>query len=172
LALGIDRSPSRRLLSLGALVMLALLLVQFLVGMFVNLYVGITSSHPGASAAPVVGAILGVTWAVSAGGPALALHTVLGLLLTVGSVALLVMALVASRGRALVMTTAVGLLGVLGAGLSGIGFLNYNVDKATYLMSVGFSIAVAGYVTTLFVANLPARRRRGSEAAHGLIEPT
>jgi hypothetical protein len=159
LALRIDRSPSRRRrLSLGALVMLSLLLVQFLAGMFVNLYVGIAPSHPGATGAPIVGAVLGVAWAIATGGPALAFHTVLGLLLTAGSVALLALAILARR-RALVAATSVGLLGVLGAGLNGVGFLNYGIDKATYLMSVGFSVAVAAYVATLLFSGVSMVRR-------------
>jgi hypothetical protein len=170
LALRIDRSASRlRMLSLGAIVMLSLLLVQFLAGMFVNLYVGIAPSHPGANGSPVVGAVLGGAWAIASGGPALAFHTALGLLLTAGSLALLAVAIVASR-RVLVATTSVGLLGVLGAGLNGIGFLNYGMDKATYLMAVGFSVAVAACAATLFFAGPPVvRRLEGAEqqAARG-----
>ena len=164
MALRIDRSPSRRrTLSLGALVMLSLLLVQFLAGMFVNLYVGIAPGHPGATESPLVGAVLGVAWAIATGVPALAFHTALGLLLTAGSVALLALAVLAGA-RMLVATTLVGLLGVLGAGLNGIGFLNYGIDKATYLMSVGFSVAVAAYVATLFFAGPPVvRRLEGAE---------
>jgi len=143
--------------------MLSLLLAQFLAGMFVNLYVGIAPSHPGASGSPVVGAVLGVGWAMATGGPALAFHTALGLLLTAGSLALVATAILAG-GRALVLSTSVGLLGVLGAGLNGIGFLNYGIDKATYLMSVGFSVAVAAYVATLFFAGPPVvRRLEGAE---------
>src|SRR5262252_1380081 len=110
LALTIHRSPSRRrVLSLGALVMLSLLLIQFLAGMFVNLYVGIPPNHSGATAPPIVGAVLGVAWAIVGGAPALAFHTALGLLLTAGSLALLAIA-IAAGGRAMVATTAVGLL--------------------------------------------------------------
>jgi hypothetical protein len=170
LALRIDRSQSRRrTLSLGALAMLSLLLVQFLVGMFVNLYVGIAPSHPGATGSLILGAVIGVAWAIATGGPALAFHTGLGLLLSAGSLALLGIAILAGR-RALIVTTSLGLLGVLGAGLNGIGFLNYGIDKATYLMSVGFSVAVAGYVATLFFASLPAVRRlegAGRQTARG-----
>ena len=156
MALGIDRSATRRALPVGALVMLALLLVQFLAGMFVNLYVSIATGHPGASGAPISGAIRGIAWAIGSGGPALAFHTALGL--SAGSVALLAIA-IARRRPALVTATAIGLLGVLGAGLSGIGFLNYGFDKATYLMSVGLSVAVAGYAASLFFASVPAERR-------------
>jgi hypothetical protein len=149
--------------------MLSLLLVQFLAGMFVNLYVGIPPNHPGSAAAPVAGAVRGVAWAIVTGGPALAFHTALGVLLTAGSLALLALAILTGR-RALVATTGVGLLGVLGAGLNGIGFLNYGIDKATYLMSVGFSVAVAAYVATLFFASLPVVRRleeAGQQTARG-----
>jgi hypothetical protein len=147
------------MMPMAAIVMLLLLLAQFLFGMFVNLYVGIAQSHPGTSLPVISGALVGVAWAITAGGPALALHTALGLLLMVGSFALLAVAIVSGRRRALVTTTVVGLIGVLGAGSSGIGFLNYSVDKATYLMSVGFSVAVAGYVATLFFASQSAVRR-------------
>jgi hypothetical protein len=171
LRLGTEASPSRpRVLPLGALAMLLLLLVQFLVGMFVNLFVGIPPSHPGASDHLVRGAVLGVAWAVAGGGPALAFHTAIGFLLTIGAVALLAVAILSGRRRAVVATTAVGLLGVLGAGLNGIGFLNYGADKATYLMSVGFSVAVAAYVAALFFAGQPAFRRlvgAGRQAAGG-----
>lgn len=157
MALEIYRPAARRALPVGALLMLALLLVQFLAGMFVNLYVSIAPSHPGSSAAPIGGAIRGVAWAIGSGGPALAFHTALGLLLSAGSVTLLAIA-IAGRRPILLATTAVGLLGVLGAGLSGIGFLDYGFDKATYLMSVGFSVAVAGYAAALFFASVPAMR--------------
>jgi hypothetical protein len=149
----------RHLLPLGALAMLLLLLAQFLLGMFVNLFISIPSSHPGASQDLVRGAVLGVGWAMVGGAPALAVHTAVGFLLTAGSVALLLGAIAQGRRRALVVTTAFGLLGVLGAGLNGIGFLNYTVDKTTYLMSVGFSVSVAAYVAVLFFARQPVVRR-------------
>jgi len=143
------------MLPLGALAMLLLLLVQFLLGMFVNLFITIPSSHPGASQDLASGAILGVAWAIAGAAPALAVHTAIGFLLTAGAVGLLAVAITADRGRALVVLTTLGLLGVLGAGLNGIGFLNYTVDKTTYLMSVGFSVSAAAYVAALFFARQP-----------------
>jgi hypothetical protein len=159
LGLRIEKSPSwRRVLPVGALVMLLLLLVQFLAGMFVNLFVGIPS-HPGTSGPAIGGALQGVAWAITGGAPALVFHTALGLFLTIGSLALALVAIVTGRRRALVVTTVAGLLGVLGADLNGVAFLNYTVDKATYLMSVGFSVAVAAYVVTLFLAREPVVHR-------------
>jgi hypothetical protein len=159
LELRIEKSPSwRRVLPFGALAMLLLLLVQFLAGMFVNLFVGIPT-HPGTSGPPIGGAVQGVAWAITSGAPALAFHTALGLLLFVGSVGLVVVAIVSGRRRAVVVTTALGLLGLLGAAVNGVAFLNYSMDRATYLMSVGFSVAVAAYVVTLFLAREPLVHR-------------
>jgi hypothetical protein len=148
----------RRELSWSVLVMLLLLLVQFVVGMFVNLFVGVPTSHPGASASFVRGAVFGVAWAITAGGLALAFHTALGLLLAADSIVVLALAIQYGR-RPVIAAASVGLLGIVGAGLSGIGFLNYFVGRATFLMSVGFSVAVAAYVVTLFAATQLVVRR-------------
>lgn len=161
----IAKAPSSRgMLLWGVLVMLVLLMVQFLVGMFVNLFVGIPPVHPGASDSYIRGAIFGLAWAITRGAPALAIHAAVGLLLTLGSLALLAISVLSGR-RLLIVTTALALLGILGAGLSGTGFLNYNEDRQTFLMAVGFSVAVGAYVATLFAGQMPvvhqfARARR------------
>lgn len=148
----IENSPPwTGVLPWSLLVMLALLLVQFVVGMFVNLFVGIPPGNPGATVVFVLGAVPGMAWAVRAGGPALAFHTVLGLLLAANAVLVLVLA-IKSGQRPLIAGAIFGLLGIVGAGLAGIDFLNYLVDRATFLMSVGFSVAVGAYVFTLFTA--------------------
>lgn len=154
---------SRRVLRLLALGMAALLLVQFLAGMFVNLYVGVPPNHPGTSGSIITGTVPGIGWAIVSGGAALAIHTVVGLVLALGSIALVVMTARAGR-PALVVAMVAGLVGVLFAGISGIGFLNnYGADRATYMMSVGFSVAVAGYVSALFLLSIPAGRRMEPE---------
>jgi hypothetical protein len=152
-------AKSRRVVRLLTLGMAALLLGQFLAGMFVNLYVGVPSSHPGTSVPIVIGTLPGIGWAIASGGAALAIHTMLGLLIALGSIALLVMT--ARSGRpALLAAMAAGLVGVMFAGVSGIGFLNnYGADRATYLMSIGFSVAVASYAVALFLLSLPVVRR-------------
>jgi hypothetical protein len=150
---GIDKARSQnRMLGLGALGMLLLLLVQFLAGMFVNLFVAIPSGHPGSSGAALPAAFVGMGWAIGGSGSfALAFHTILGLLLLLGSLALLAIAIRSGQRAMLVVATAIALVGIVGAGLAGIGFLNYFVDRATYSMAIGFTVAVAGYVATLFL---------------------
>lgn len=147
-------APSPRLLRLSVLVALFLLLAQFVVGMFVNLYIAIPAGHPGSSGSYVTGAVPGLAWAISTGAPALAIHTALGIVLGIVSLALLGIA-IASRERPVVVASAVALLATVGAGLGGVGFLNYAVDKTTFLMAVGFSVAVGAYVAALFAIPHP-----------------
>jgi len=162
-------ASSPRLLRLSVLVALFLLLAQFVLGMFVNLYIGIPSGHPGSSASFLTGAVPGLAWAIRASAPALAVHTGLGILLGISSLALLAIA-IASRERPVVAAAAVGLLGTLGAGIGGVGFLNYGVDKTTFLMAVGFSVAMGAYVAALFAIphpGWPAVLERDEAGARG-----
>ena len=58
------------------------LMVQFLLGMAVNLFVTITRNHPGANPHEYFGGVVqSVTWATLHGPVLLILHTILGLLL-------------------------------------------------------------------------------------------
>lgn len=143
-----------RLLRLSVLVTLVLLLAQFVVGMFVNLYVSIPPRHPGSSGSYVTGAVPGLAWAIMTGAPALAIHTALGVVLGISALVLLWIA-IASGERPVVVASAVGLLATIGAGLSGVGFLNYAVDKTTFLMAIAFSVAVGSYVAALFAIPHP-----------------
>lgn len=144
-------SARARVFRIGALTTLFLLLAQFLVGMVINIYVAIPPGHPGGSSSFLEGAVPGTVWAITAGRPALAVHTVLGILLAVGAIALLLLAL-ASRQRAWTTAAGLGLLGMLAAGVGGIGFLNYGRDYATLLMAAGFTLAAGSYMAALFVA--------------------
>jgi hypothetical protein len=137
-------------------VTLLLLLAQFVTGMAVNVYVKIAPVHPGTSASYVPGAIQGVAWAIGRGAPALAIHSALGILLAIGSLGLVALS-IALRQRAWIVASILGLLGILGGGLNGIGFLNYGTDFSTFLMAVGFSLAVASYMVPMFVTSQPAR---------------
>lgn len=142
---------------------LALLLTQFVVGMVVNVYVGIPSSHPGTSEAAVPGAMAGIAWAITRGTMPLALHAGLGVLLAAGALLLLALA-VRSRDRAWIAAAVAGGLGVAIAGVGGVGFLNTGEDTATLVMSVGFAMATGSYVFGLFAGgNALAGRRTASD---------
>ena len=112
--------------------MLGLLAVQFLLGMALNLYVSI----------PAFGASMA---AMMRTGPLVMMHMMLGMLLAGG--ALLALALALPLGRRAAGCASVGLVGILVAGLGGLLFLmDGQTNGTSYLMAVGFLVAVAGYV--------------------------
>ena len=115
--------------------MLALLGAQFLLGMAVNLYV-----QP-----PTAG---GGMMTMMRDGPLVVTHMMLGMLLAAGAMLAVVLAL--PHGGRSVVCAAVALVGILVAGLGGLLFLMVGQSNgASYLMAVGFLVAVAGYVAEI-----------------------
>jgi hypothetical protein len=138
------------------LVMLVWLLVQFLLGMAVNLFVEITRNHPGANPPEYFGGVVqSVTWAVLHGPFLLELHAVLGLLLVLGAIALFVLA-TRSGPRSFAIANGVGAFSILAAGFNGGSFLNYNQDFSSMIMASFFAIGMAAYAAALFLAPAPA----------------
>jgi heme A synthase len=131
--------------------LLIALLVQFGLGMYVNLFAHIPLNHPGHGAKNFfAGAYHSVAWAeTSAHSPLiLAFHAGLGLLLVLGSLWLAVLAI---RGRraGYVWPAVLGALFILGAGFNGASFLNYNEDANSYVMALLFAAAVLCYISIL-----------------------
>jgi hypothetical protein len=124
--------------SLGALVML---IVQFGLGVGVNLYVTL----------PAAGKI----GDVFSSGPVLALHGVLGLLLVVSSVALLVRA-IAARNRPVIVAAVVGLAAILAAAGEGFSFVRNGTNAASLGMALATGVAMLCYGVTLFLVRPPA----------------
>ncbi|MHB8503471.1 MAG: hypothetical protein ACYDHE_21315 [Candidatus Acidiferrales bacterium] len=139
------------------------LMLQFLLGMAVNLFVTIPTNHPGAHPPEYFGGVVqSVTWAILHGQILLVLHASLGLLLVLNALGLLVAA-VRARQRDLITVTVIGLFGVLAAGFNGGSFLNYNLDFSSMLMASFFAIAVVAYAVGLFVTG-----RLASDAASAI----
>jgi len=131
--------------------LLIALLVQFGLGMYVNLFAHIPLTHPGHAAKNFfAGSYHSVAWAeTSQQAPLiLAFHAGLGLLLVLGSLWLAVLAI---RGRraGFVWAAVLGALFILGAGFNGASFLNYNEDANSYVMALLFAAAVLCYVALL-----------------------
>jgi heme A synthase len=144
--------------------LLIALLVQFALGMYVNLFAYIPLNHPGHGATNFfAGSYHSVAWAeTSAHAPLiLAFHAGLGLLLVLGSLWLAVLAI---RGRraGFVWAAVLGALFILGAGFNGASFLNYNKDANSYVMALLFALAVLCYVVLLA---LPGSTKRQAPAA-------
>ena len=144
--------------------LLIALLIQFGLGMYVNLFANIPLNHPGHGAKNFfAGSYHSVAWAeTSPHAPLiLAFHGGLGLLLVLGSVWLAVLAI---RGRraGFVWAAVLGALFILGAGFNGASFLNYNKDANSYVMALLFAASVLCYVIILA---LPGRTERQPPAA-------
>jgi len=128
-----------------AQVVCVLLAVQFLLGMYINLYVNLP---PVGSGGQGMGAsMMGRFGAMFSSGPVLMVHMMLGMLVVVLAVVTLAVA-AGSAERFAVGWSAAGLAALLVAGYGGISFFmlgHNNVDS--YLMAVGFLASFAAYLT-------------------------
>jgi hypothetical protein len=135
---------------------LGLLIVQFLIGMAVNLYVTIPTHHAGAGSGPYLsGALASVLWSFSSGLPLLIIHVVIGILLLLNGIELVLHAVRSRLGPAPVWLAALGLTAILFAAFNGASFLKYNQNISSMLMSVGFAVAVVSYVLLLSLSTRP-----------------
>ena len=124
------------------------LLVQYALGLAVNLYVTVPGRDQG-------GGVLAAAGRALANGPAsLAVHAGLGLLLLLGSIVLVVRAVV-DRTRFFVITSVVSLLAVLGAAGSGAAFVNTGQDGASLGMGLLTAVALLCQALNLFRLSAP-----------------
>ncbi len=116
--------------------MMPLLILQFLLGMFANLFVTFTTS----SAANRLASIF------TEGSPALMAHVIIGIVLFVLSLIVLIFAGFTSRRRLLGIAS-LGFASMAVAFFSGIAFVfsTYADNSLSYLMAVGFIIAFIVY---------------------------
>ena len=136
--------------SFSAVVML---LAQYGLGIWVNVYAQIPASDHGKGAFAAFGA------AVADGPVALALHAVLGTLLLATAIAFIVRAALARK----IATTVIGViafLAIIGAWLSGARFVGDAADGASFAMAIETGVALLCYVIILFVPGLTAGRDR------------
>jgi hypothetical protein len=128
--------------------------VQYALGIWVNLYVTVPARDQGGGFLTAIGRAL-------ANGPvALGLHAGLGLLLLLGSISLVVRS-VLSRNRALIVLSAVFLLAVLGAASSGASFVDSGQDSASASMAMLTGVALICSLISPFVAGFPGRPSSG-----------
>jgi hypothetical protein len=138
-----------------------LVLIQASIGMVVNLYVTVPAHHPGARPANYFGgSASSVAWAVTHGAAALAIHATVGLALVVIVIGLAVRSftLPAWPIRA---WSILGALLVLGAGVNGASFLDFNHDISSLIMALLAFGAVACYAVVLFLLAEAREHRAG-----------
>jgi len=153
-----DHAEIARRTSLG---MTMALLVQFALGMVVNLYVTVPARDQGGGTLTAIGR------ALSGGPAALAIHAGLGLLILLGTITLVVRS-VLSRRRPLIWLSAVTLLAILGAVGSGASFVNSGNDGASLGMALLTAVALACLAVILFATgSAGAPPAAGSAAGQG-----
>ena len=121
-----------------------MLVVQFALGIYVNLYVTVPSADHGH----------GIGQAIANGPAGLTLHIVLGLLLILAALGFLVQAIVA-RHPALIAAAALGLLAMIGAAVSGSAFAGSGRDGASLAMAALAAVGLLCYGTSLFLLPPP-----------------
>lgn len=129
--------------SMGAAVMLV---IQFGLGIGVNLYVTLPAAGSG-------GRSFGQAFS---NGALLVLHTVFGLLLIVTAVSLLVRAIIA-RHRPVIVTSAVGLLAIIAAAGFGASFVNNSKNGVSLGMALATGVAMLSYLVSLMVLGRPSQ---------------
>jgi hypothetical protein len=153
-------SPATRLLVVNFAACM-LLLVQYLLGMAVNLYVTLPVRHPGAGAPNYfTGAVSGLGWVIPHGPAWAAVHAAFGLALVLAAVAGLALTR-RQNSRLATATSVLGALAILGAAFNGVSFLNYGHAFSSMIMAGLWALAVACYITGMFLA----ARRRSRESA-------
>jgi hypothetical protein len=138
-------------LQIGFVAGIGALIIQFLLGMAVNLFVTVPLNHPGANPPEYfTGVAQSVTWAILHGPVLLILHAAFGLLL-VGSAIGLVRSAIRVRVRSMIVIASIGGVAILIAGFNGGSYLNYHEDFSSMLMATFFAIAVLAYAIGLYL---------------------
>jgi hypothetical protein len=126
-----NRLARIRMSSLGGVIML---IIEFILGTVYNLY----------GTAPTAHKSIGLF-----SSPVLALHVIVAVLLLIAAVGQLVRA-IGTRHKLTIWMSAIGLLGILGAGFSGIGFTSNGAAGASLGMALAFAVSLAAYVVLVF----------------------
>jgi heme A synthase len=128
-----------RMASFGALTMLIL---QFVIGVAYNLY----------GTAPTATKSVGMF-----SSPLLAIHVILGILLVIAA-AVLVFRAVQAKSRPALATSIIGLVAIIGAGISGGQFAQNGAEGASLGMAIATAVAMLCYAANLVI---PLGKRQG-----------
>jgi hypothetical protein len=131
----------------GSLMVLALLVAEYGIGMYVNLYITI----PGADHGHGLGSAI-------ANGPAmLSIHAVIGLLLGLGAVGVLAQAVIA-RHLGATASSAAGLFALAFASVTGASFTSSGHPAESMGMSVLTGVGLLCYAANLYLLRPPSQR--------------
>jgi len=127
-----------RTLRIQAVVLIVALILQYAVGMYVNLFVPFPE-----------GQTEDQLWEFAWSQPALALHIIFAFLILFGAIMLCIRA-ARAREKKWIVASGVGLLAIFAAGGSGASFIPSQNDLYSYSMALAFLIALLAYGLGLF----------------------
>jgi hypothetical protein len=141
--------------------LLGMLVLQFILGMALNLFVKLPDTHPGTSGSNYFARIAeSYGWGIAAaGGITLMVHIIVATGLLAGSIVLMVQA-IRSKRRPWITTAAVGAIAIIGAMFNGLSFVSYNQDLSSFIMAMGYIIATIAYVAGVVLNHNPAAPTR------------
>jgi hypothetical protein len=142
-------APTARLVRArrASLAVLVLLVAEYGVGMYVNLYATVPRADHGH----------GLGSAITNGPVMLSIHAVLGLLLGLGAIGVLVQAAMA-RHLASIVASALGLFAVAMASATGASFASSGNTADSMGMSVLTGVALLCYAANLYLLHPPGQR--------------
>jgi hypothetical protein len=146
-----DRLRALRGNSFGALV---IVLVEYGLGSWVNLYGHIPASDHGSNVAS------GFARAISDGPVGLSIHAVIGVILLGAATGALVRAYLVRRANLIVAAVA-GLICIVVAGLSGSAFVGNGSNAASMRMAIAAGVALFAYAFILFISHAHQGQRSG-----------
>jgi hypothetical protein len=139
-------TAARSRLRRGSLAALVLVVAEYAIGMYVNLYVTVPAADHGR----------GLGAAISNGPVLLSVHALVGLLLGLAALGVLMQSIIARRWM-VVGVSAVGLLSLALASVAGTGFVRTGDTSASMAMSALTAIGLLCYAVNLYVLG-PADR--------------
>jgi hypothetical protein len=137
----------------ASLAVLAILALEYGIGVYVSLYAAVPRADHGA----------GLASAIARGPAALSTHAVLGLLLGLGAIAVLVQA-VTTRRPAVIVTSALGLFAIAVAAATGASFTSTGEAADSMGMAVMTGVALLCYTANLYLLPRPASPAQASTA--------
>jgi len=132
----------------ASLAVVVLLLAEYVLGMYVNLYVTVPAADHGHS----------VGSAISNGPVILSAHAVIGLLLGLSALAVLLLSVIARRPSVIAFSV-VGLIALAVASMAGSSFTSSGQAAESMAMSVMTGVGLLCYAANLYL--LPSAGRRG-----------
>jgi len=130
----------------ASLAVVVLLLAEYVLGMYVNLYVTVPAGDHGHS----------VGSAISNGPVILSAHAVIGLLLGLSALAVLVLSVIARRPSVIAFSV-VGLIALAVASMAGSSFTSSGQAAESMAMSVTAGVGLLCYAANLYLLPSPGR---------------